>query len=99
MVEHSPILQKVWEHAASQPDKVALVWGDESVSYSQLKSRILSAAAALQSKGLNANDCLGMVAKKGLDFVYAYFGAQLIGVVNVVQFSEILEAQLFQYPF
>lgn len=84
MVKHSPILQKVWEYAASQPDKVALVWSDESVSYSQLKNRILAAAAALQFKGLNANDCLGIVAKKGLDFVYIYFGAQLIGVVNVV---------------
>lgn len=94
MVEHSPILQKVWEHAASQPDKVALVWGDESVSYSQLKNRIIAAAVALQSKGLNANDCLGIVAKKGLNFVYIYFGAQLIGVVNVVLDPEANEKRL-----
>ena len=94
MVKHSPILQKVWEHAASQPDKVALVWCDEAVSYSQLKNRILAAAAALQSRGLNASDCLGIVAKKGLDFVYIYFGAQLIGVVNVVLDPEANEKRL-----
>ena len=69
MVKHSPILQNVWVYAASQPDKVALVWGEESVSYLQLKNNILAAAAALQHKGLKVNDCLGIVAKKGLDFV------------------------------
>lgn len=94
MIKHSPILQKVWEHAASQPDKIALVWNGTSVSYSQLKGRILAAAAALQAKGLTANNCLGIVAKKGLDFVYVYFGAQLIGAVNVVLDPEANENRL-----
>lgn len=94
MTMHSPILHKIWEHAAAQPEKTALVWQNQTVSYAQLKSRILSAAAALQSKGLTANDCLGIVAKKGLDFVYIYFGAQLIGVVNVVLDPEANEKRL-----
>lgn len=94
MVEHSPILQCVWRHAGSQPDKTALVWNDEAVSYRQLKSRILSAAAALQSMGLVPKDCIGIVARKGLDFVYTYLGAQLIGVVNVVLDPEANEKRL-----
>ena len=94
MVEHSPILQCVWRHAESQPDKTALVWNDEVVSYRQLKFRILSAAAALQSMGLVPKDCIGIVARKGLDFVYTYLGAQLIGVVNVVLDPEANEKRL-----
>lgn len=94
MVEHSPILQCVWRYASSQPDKTAIVWNDEAVSYSRLKSRILSAAAALQTKGLMPKDCIGIVAKKGLDFVYTYLGAQLIGVVNVVLDPEANERRL-----
>lgn len=94
MVEHSPILQHVWRYADLQPDKTALVWNEESVTYRQLKCRILSAAAALQSKGLMPKDCLGIVAKKGLSFVYIYLGAQLIGVVNVVLDPEANEKRL-----
>ena len=94
MVEHSPILQRVWQYAESQPDKTALIWNDEAVSYSQLKSRIMSAAAALQAKGLAPQDCIGIVAKKGLDFVYTYLGAQLIGVVNVILDPEANEKRL-----
>ena len=94
MVEHSPILQYVWQYAEFQPDKVALVWNDEPVTYCQLKSRILSAAAALQAKGLVQKDCIGIIAKKGLDFVYTYLGAQLIGVVNVVLDPEANEKRL-----
>ena len=94
MIEHSPILKHVWQYAESQPDKTALIWNDEAVSYSQLKSRILSAAAALQVKGLAPQDCIGIVAKKGLDFVYTYLGAQLIGVVNVILDPEANEKRL-----
>ena len=94
MVEHSPILKHVWQYAESQPDKTALIWNDEAVSYSHLKSRILSAAAALQSKGLAPQDCIGIVARKGLDFVYTYLGAQLIGVVNVILDPEANEKRL-----
>lgn len=94
MVEHSPILKHVWRYAESQPDKTALIWNDEAVSYSQLKSRILSAAGALQAKGLAPQDCIGIVAKKGLDFVYTYLGAQLIGVVNVILDPEANEKRL-----
>ena len=84
MPDHSPILSKIWEHAETIPDKVALVCGDESVTYSELKSRVVAAAVELQLRGVACGDCLGIVAKKGLGFVYTYFAGQMIGAVNVV---------------
>ncbi len=93
-VAHSPILSKIWEYAASQSGKTVLVWNDDAVSYAQLRTKILAAAAALQGKGLKSGDRLGIIAKKGLDFVYIYFGAQLIGAVNVVLDPEANEKRL-----
>ena len=94
MPDHSPILSKIWEHAETIPDKVALVCGDESVTYSELKSRIVAVAGRLQVRGVTHGDCLGIVAKKGLDFVYTYFAGQMIGAINVVLDPEANEKRL-----
>ena len=96
MVGHSPVLQTLWRHAESRPDKVALVFGEERVTYAQLKARILAAAAALQRQGLTAGDRLGVVARKGPDFICTYLGAQLLGIVNVVLDPE-ASAKRLQY--
>ena len=92
-VTHSPILRRVQEYAISQPKKMALIWRDQIVSYEQLWNQILTAAASLQGRGLIPGDCVGIVANKGLDFVYLYFGAQLIGVVNVILDPEANESR------
>ena len=94
MVDHSPILSRVWHYAETLPDKAALIWQGETVTYAQLKTRVNAAAAALQDQGLRSGDRLGIVARKGLDFVYIYFGAQLIGVVNVVLDPEANEKRI-----
>ena len=94
MTSHSPILENVKHYASTQPDKTALVWQEEAVTYSQLWMRVNAAAAALQAKGLRAHDRLGIVAKKGLDFVYTYLGAHAIGAVNVVLDPEVSEKRL-----
>lgn len=81
---HSPILKVLKANSEISPDKVALIFADEFITYANLFARIKSAAALIQSKGLKAGDTLAIKANKGLDFVYAYFGAQLLGVTNVV---------------
>ena len=94
MVEHSPILSAVWAHAEALPDKAALVWNDESVSYLQLRQKIEAAAQYLREQGVGIGDRLGIVARKGLDFVYLYLAGQLIGAVNVVLDPEANEKRL-----
>ncbi len=83
-VSHSPLLTRLRAHADSTPDKAAVVFAGESITYKQLISRIASAAAFIQSKGVGVGDTVALKAQKGLPFVYAYFGAQMIGAVNVV---------------
>ena len=94
MIKHSPILSAVWTYADAAPDKSALVWNDETVTYARLRQKIEVAARYLRAKGVNAGDRLGIVAKKGLDFVYLYFAGQLIGAVNVVLDPEANEKRL-----
>lgn len=93
-VRHSSILTAVWSHAETTPDKAALIWNDDTVTYACLRRKVEKAAAYLQSQGVRAGDRLGIVAKKGLDFVYLYFAGQLIGAVNVILDPEANEKRL-----
>ena len=81
---HSPVLCDIIKHAVDTPDKVALVEGDLHVTYAQLVSRIQAAAVYLQSLELQPGDRILLSAQKELEFVYLYFAAHLLGVVNVV---------------
>lgn len=45
---------------------------------------ILGAAACLQSSGLEKGDCILLSALKDVEFVYLYFAAHLLGLVNVI---------------
>ena len=81
---HSPVLCDMLKHATNTPDKIALVEGNERVSYSDLMTRIQSVACYLQSLGLHPGDRILLSAQKELEFVYLYFAAHLSGIVNVV---------------
>lgn len=84
MIVHSPILSRIQEYSVKYPDKIALICGDEQVSYASLFSRIKAAANFLELRGLKKGDCIALSAEKGLNFVYAYFGAHLLDVIVVV---------------
>ena len=94
MITHSQILSALLLHAEATPEKPALIWQDEVVSYSVLRRRVEAAARGLRQRGVGRGDCLGIVAKKGLNFVYLYLAGQLIGAVNVVLDPEANEKRL-----
>jgi long-chain acyl-CoA synthetase len=81
---HSPVLCDILRHAIKTPDKVALVEGIKRVSYTQLVSNIEAAARFLSASGLSRGDHILLSANKETEFVYLYFAAHLMGVVNVV---------------
>lgn len=84
VIQNSPIVRRIFELAECDGGKTALVCGIENVSYLTLKGRIQAAAAFLQGNGVAKGDCVALSAIKGLDFVYVYFGAHLIGATVVV---------------
>jgi len=81
---HSPLLQAIYRHSVQSADKTAIIAKDVSVSYALLWERILGAAACLQSLGLEKGDSILLSALKDIEFVYVYFAAHLLGVVNVI---------------
>lgn len=81
MYPYSPLLQAIFSAGARHPEKVALVAGQERVSYAQLCRKSRQAAAFIQSKGYRVGDVLRLAAVKEPPFVYMVLGAMMVGVI------------------
>lgn len=81
MYPYSPLLQAIFSAGARHPEKVALVAGQERVSYAQLCRKSRQAAAFILSKGYRVGDVLPLAAVKEPPFVYMVLGAMMVGVI------------------
>lgn len=73
--------QQIWQQTQVNADKLAVVSGKDSATYSQLTSRILAAKAYIQSLPDYAEGrTIMLAAGKQIEFLYAYFGAHLAGL-------------------
>lgn len=81
---HSPLLTALHSHALTQPEKVALIEGDHQVTYCELWENIILAAEEMKASGKGRGDKQLLMAQKDIGFVYQYFAAHIVGVVNVV---------------
>lgn len=77
------IEESLFANAQQAPDKPAIIAGTTVVTYSELCHRILLAAAYYRNCGLKKGDRVIVSASKCVDFVYAYFGAHLSGLICV----------------
>jgi long-chain acyl-CoA synthetase len=69
--------------AASGPDCVALVHGDQRLTFAELDARTSAAALALLGAGLHDGDRVALQMRTGVDFVLLYLGALRAGLVAV----------------
>jgi long-chain acyl-CoA synthetase len=79
-------LNELLDDAAAAPDadaRVAFVTQDESITYSDLKRRVLSAAAGFAKAGVKKGDCVAVVHRNSPVFVVSYFALNRIGAVAV----------------
>ncbi len=65
-------------------DRVALLAGDEEVTYGALGARVASLAGALYEAGLRPLDRVVVHLPNCLEFVYLYFALQKIGVIPIL---------------
>ena len=84
MTRHSPLASALFQHAGETPSKPAVIDGDTLVTYSDLAAGVCRAANALLSLGVRRGDRIALSARKGVEYVFFYFGAQLIGAENVI---------------
>jgi len=59
----------VTAHAASTPDKPALVLGDRSVTYAELDDRSTRLAHALRSRGVTEGGIIAVMVPNSVEFV------------------------------
>ncbi|WP_116996677.1 AMP-binding protein [Desertimonas flava] len=69
--------------AASRPDETAIVWSDQSISWSQLDERARRWASRLGRLGIERGDRLAVMAKNRPEWVIALVGNLLAGVRHV----------------
>ncbi len=77
------IIAKVFEYARNKPDNIAIISGDTTVSYRQLKEKIESAASTLFEMGVRSGERVVLAASNSAAFIYAYFASHLIGGIAV----------------
>ena len=78
------IEEQIFRNANTQPNYIALIAGDERVTYAQLWERCLLAATNVKRKyGLKQGDRIILSASANIDFIYAYFGIHIAGGVCV----------------
>ena len=70
-------------HARFRPDKVAVMCGEERLTFAELEARVNRLANALLSIGLRKGDKLAVVLPNCVELLYAYRAAALLGVVCV----------------
>ena len=71
------------EQADHNPDKLALVYEDTTVSYRELNARANRLARLLQNKGVALNDNVGICMNKSIDFVVSVLAILKAGATYV----------------
>jgi long-chain acyl-CoA synthetase len=93
MYAHSPLLGTIIENSIKL-DKTAIVMGDNVVTYSQLADNVRKAAAFMRQLGLHKGDKIILSAHKNIEYIYLYFAAHILGVINVIVDAESNEERL-----
>jgi long-chain acyl-CoA synthetase len=75
--------QAAWDHAASEPDRVALRGAGEPWTYGRLRDRAAAVAARLREAGVGPGDRVLLVAPSVPEFAGAYYGIHAAGAVAV----------------
>ncbi|MGV2482252.1 UNVERIFIED_CONTAM: AMP-binding protein, partial [Salmonella enterica subsp. enterica serovar Weltevreden] len=72
-----------WRSAARTPNKTALVYKSDRLSFSELDERVNRVANALAAQGIVPGDHVAMVSHNNLGFVLTRFAVARLGAVLV----------------
>lgn len=83
-------------HAAAQPDRVAIRFEGQSVSYGELERRASRLADAMQKAGIQAGERVALYLPNVPEFVVAYYAVQKLGAL-VLTINAILKTEEVRY--
>ena len=75
--------QMLEQAAAREPDRCALVYGDERLSYAQLLAAVAELAAGMAAVGVKAGERVAMLLGNRIEFVVTLFAAVRLGAIAV----------------
>jgi long-chain acyl-CoA synthetase len=75
--------QAAWDHASTDPDRVALRGAGEPWTYGKLRERAAAVAGRLREAGVQPGDRVLLVAPSVPEFAGAYYGIHAAGAVAV----------------
>jgi malonyl-CoA/methylmalonyl-CoA synthetase len=78
------IVEAVFHHAQQQPQRPAILFEDQALSYGQLYTQIEQFAFALKAWGLQPGDRVALFLENCPSFVVAYLGTHLAGGIVVL---------------
>lgn len=77
------VLDLIMEQARERPEQTAVRFGEASLSYEQLVSRIEALAVTLYSSGVEHGDRVGILMKRSLDLIPALLATWRVGALYV----------------
>jgi len=77
------ISQKIFENAMLNPDKQAIICGDNVLTYRQFSEKVSRISRALKSRGISRGDHIGIVLPNCIEFVICMLVAADLGAVIV----------------
>ena len=83
MNDRQTLIAHIFLHAKRNPNKKAIIFENQNISYAKLWAKILSAANYLSDLSISQGDRIILTASQSPSFIYGYFGTHLIGAVAV----------------
>ena len=77
------LVQKIAEHAAEKPDRTAVIFKKDELTYRELFARICSAGRLLQEMGIRPRDRVMYTSVSKTENTFVHFGIQYAGAVAV----------------
>ena len=84
------------ETARRSPDNLALIFGDQKISYAELWDQTLTYAGALRARGIGPGDAVALLIPNVPDFPRAYYAILSLGAV-VVPVHALLKGEEIAY--
>lgn len=77
------IVEGFFRSVENHPEKTAILWKDDEISYGQAAGNVAKAAAFLKSKGVEKGDRVAFYGDKNPLFAYTYLATHLLNAVAV----------------
>src|SRR6478736_10351351 len=88
------IVEAVYEHAQRNPERLAILFEGETISYGALWADIERFARGLRSWGAQPGDRVALFLENCPQFVVAYLGAHLAGCIAVLVNTQYRQVEL-----